>query len=181
MQDPYFARSVIYLEEFNEDGALGFILNKPQSTPLHEAVTIEGIEIPNHIPTWYGGPVDTSIGVILKKGIDPLTHKTKVEIGTTKQDIKELIKVQNAIVEQLNKDEEGNSINDPFRQRFVVGYAGWGPEQLDREIKAGGWLLIPFDEDICFNTNWKNMWDKAMARLGVEASSLDPSLNPYLN
>ena len=55
MQDPLFERSVVYLQEFNRDGAYGFVLNKPDERALQEAVKIEGVEIPPHITTWYPG------------------------------------------------------------------------------------------------------------------------------
>jgi len=60
----------------------------------------------------------------------------------------------------------------PRRSLLALGYAGWGPGQLDNEIQDNGWLTAPADEQIVFGHDLDNKWDRALARLGVSPSAL---------
>ena len=179
MHDPFFSRTVIYLQEFNSDGAFGFILNRPDQRTLNEAISIEGIEIPEHITTWFGGPVDTGVGVILSAKRNSHGEICGLNVGTEKENVQDLVLFQkNLLADSLNKS---SSIFCPYEHRFVIGYSGWGTAQLENEIKAGGWMQLEFDQDLCCNTPWSRMWDKAIDIFGINISALDISNQTYLN
>jgi putative transcriptional regulator len=179
MQDPFFSRTVIYLQEYNSDGAFGFILNRPDQRTLNEAISIEGIEIPEHITTWFGGPVDTGVGVILSAKRNALGEICGINVGTERENVHELVVFQKNLLNETQNNP--GSIFYPYEHRFVIGYSGWGSAQLDSEIKAGGWMQLEFDADLCCNTPWSNMWDKAIDRFGIDISALDVSSQSYLN
>jgi putative transcriptional regulator len=163
MEDPRFEHSVVYLfSHSEEEGAMGIIINK----------TIEGLtegELFAHLkieaaavsmqPVHFGGPVDGELGFVLHS--PEYREEGTVGIGddfalTTSFDV----------LKAMSKGE------GPRRRLLALGYAGWGPGQLDAEIQANGWLVVAADTDLVFADDDGAKWRRALAKLGVKPEML---------
>lgn len=163
MPDPRFARTVIYMCAHGEEGAMGFVINRPfigLSFPdLLEQLSIDHTPASRDVPVNFGGPVESSRGFVLHT-TDFVREGTMViddEIGLT------------ATVDVLRALAEGEG---PQRCLLALGYASWGPGQLDAEIQSNGWLHAPADAGILFDSDLDTKWERAIAKLGVSVSML---------
>jgi putative transcriptional regulator len=163
MQDPRFARSVILLCYHNEEGAMGLVVNKPLESltfpKLLEQLDIgaDGLKAPPRVH--FGGPVEEARGFVLHSA-------DYVEDGTM------IIGESLALTATLDILRAIGRGAGPRRSLLALGYAGWGPQQLDAEIQANGWLNVAADEEIVFDANVDNKWMRALAKLGVDPFAL---------
>lgn len=163
MQDPRFERSVIYMCAHTGDGAMGLVLNKvidSVSFPdLLEQLEIVSSSDTEDIRVHFGGPVETGRGFVLHSTDyhDDATLIIGDEMGLTAD-----IDIVKAIA--------GGS--GPLRCILALGYAGWGPGQLDDEIQENGWLSLPAERDLVFGDEPGAMWEQAMNRMGIDYSKL---------
>ncbi len=159
MPDPRFAKSVIYICAHSPQGAMGLIVNQvARDLSLTKIVAQLGIrpEIDlSHVPVHVGGPVESGRGFVLHSP-DYVQENTLV--------IDDRFALT-ATLDILKALAEGNG---PRRHVFALGYAGWAPGQLDGEIQANGWLVVPADEELVFGSDHEAKWHKAMARIGVD-------------
>lgn len=162
--DPRFDRSVIYIFAHQESGAMGLIVN--QSTRDIEFADLlsqlelelpEGVDAP---PVRIGGPVETERGFVLHS---PDYHR---EEATLKVD--ENISMT-ATVDVLHAIASGEG---PDQALFALGYAGWGPGQLEEEILSNGWLQCDADRDLVFGDADSDKWADALRKIGVDPSQL---------
>lgn len=155
LRDPRFVRSVIYLIHHDATGAMGLILNRPIAeaslSELLEQAGLEGAGVKGEIRIHFGGPVEPGQGFVL--------HTTDFTIEGTKV-VKDGIAVT-AKPEMLRAIGTGIG---PRKSLFSLGYAGWAPGQLETEIKAGAWEIVPADEELVFDEKFETKWDRAMAR-----------------
>ncbi len=158
MSDPRFARSLIYLCEHSEQGAMGIVVNKP--TDMSVATLFERIELAHPDaelsgqPVLLGGPVQVDRAFILHKPVTPwqATMKISDEIAlTSSKDILESIGTEIA----------------PESMLVALGYAGWVPGQLDNEILQNAWLTVPADDEILFDLPYEERLPAALAKLGI--------------
>jgi len=152
MIDGNFRRTVVFLTEYNEDGALGFILNRPINYKVDELMP----DFPDFDAVGYfGGPVATNtIHFIHKVGElveDSIEIKDGIYWGGNFDKLKFLI--ENKIV---TKDDI----------RFYVGYSGWSPGQLEDELIHGSWIIAPSDPNFIFKVKEKDMWKKVLENKG---------------
>ena len=158
MADPRFAKTVIYLCAHNADGAMGLVINKPMPS-LSFGDLLEQLDIQIPLPAeetqvLVGGPVEGGRGFVL--------HTTDfVRDGTM---IVDESVAMTATVDILKAIASGEG---PRNHLLALGYAGWGPGQLDSEIQANGWLSAPADEQILFDTDLSTKWERAIAKLGI--------------
>lgn len=164
MGDPRFHRSVIYLCAHSDKGAMGIVVNKPiphlQFNDLLSQLKIGVDKLSRSLPILFGGPVETGRGFVLHSldyCLPEATLRVSEAVGLT------------ATVDVLRAIATGEG---PWRALFALGYAGWGPGQLESEIKANGWLICPADEDLLFGNNSKGKWERALAKLGIDLSML---------
>lgn len=164
MGDPRFTRTVIYMCSHNAEGAMGLVINKPYpGLTFPNLLTQLGIEptIDNDIIVRLGGPVETGRGFVLhstdymRQGSVPLDES--MGIGLT------------ATLDVLRAIATGTG---PQRSLFALGYAGWGPGQLDAEIQENAWLAAPADTDLVFNADLDALWDRAVKKIGIDVSKL---------
>ena len=158
MPDPRFARSVIYLCAHGEDGAMGIVVNRlMDAITFHELLEQLEIEAPGVVPgvrVHFGGPVEQARGFVL--------HSTDfVREGSLMIDDDVAL---TATVDILRAIAEGRG---PKRRLFALGYAGWGPGQLDAELQANGWLSVPADPTLLFDEDLDTKWERALAKLGA--------------
>lgn len=167
LADGNFSRAVILLCEHSEDGSVGFILNK--ATELTLGDLLPDLYTPQ-LPIYQGGPVQ----------MDTLhmVHRMPVALGG------------NEILPGIYWGGSYEALQDviatnnyhPEDMRLFVGYAGWSPGQLERELKEGSWLVADISEDILFETDSDHIWKQAIKLLGKGYSYLaNMPLNPQLN
>ena len=163
MADPNFARSLTYICEHNEQGALGVVVNRPIDMTL--GALFEQIEIPLQDPLWvsapvyYGGPVQVDRGFVLHRpaGTWQSTLAVSQDVAlTTSKDILEAV-------------AEGRG---PRQLQVSLGYAGWAPGQLEQEIGQNAWLTVPADLDVIFQLPPERRFGAAMELLGIDPARL---------
>ena len=165
MGDPRFARSVVYICSHNAEGALGLIINKkidPLTFPkILSQLNIQNIDQENNRTrdVYFGGPVETERGFILHslEYQSEFTLLIDEKIGMT------------ASVEIIKELAMGNG---PKQSLLALGYAGWGPGQLDVEFQENAWLSVDADMDLTFNENCDKKWNQALNKVGVSAALL---------
>ena len=164
MGDPRFARSVIYLCAHSDDaGAMGLVINKVVGSltmaELFAQLAIDPGSLDKTSPVHFGGPVEPGRGFVLHSGDyrEEATMPVAGNISVT------------ATLEILRAIGEGRG---PRHSLFALGYAGWAPGQLDAEIQANGWLSVAADEEIVFDPDHDGKWQLALARLGINLSTL---------
>jgi putative transcriptional regulator len=167
MVDPNFARSLTYICEHNEQGALGVVVNRPIELTL-EAL-FEQIEIPlrdralGALPVYFGGPVQVDRGFVLHRpaGGWQSTLSINRDIGlTTSKDILEAV-------------GEGRG---PAEILVSLGYAGWAPGQIEEELGQNAWLTVPAQPDLIFHLPAEQRFSAAMELLGVDLARLSDDI-----
>lgn len=165
MRDPRFARAVIYICVHNAEGAIGLVVNRLVGSiefgDLIEQLdmTLGEFEIVANPPVHFGGPVDTERGFVL--------HSADYQSEET-LDIDEDFGLT-ATVDIVRTIATGSG---PSNHLLALGYAGWGPGQLDGEIQENAWLNVDADNALVFDTDLDSKWDRALAKLGVESALL---------
>jgi putative transcriptional regulator len=163
MADPYFAKSLTYICEHNENGALGIVLNRSIDMTLEGL--FEQIEIPLHVQkhaqeqVHFGGPVQMDRGFVLHQPVGQWqsTLAIRDDIGlTTSKDI-------------LLAVGEGAG---PEKFLVSLGYAGWSAGQLEQELAQNAWLTVPASPELIFDLPDEERLAAAMAKLGVDFASL---------
>jgi len=163
MPDPRFAKAVILVCAHNKDGAMGLVINQPMqdvSLPeLMEQLGIEPIPSVGAMTVQFGGPVEQGRGFVLHSPdyVHDSTLMVDGQVGLT------------GTVDILHALAEGNG---PRKSILALGYAGWGPGQLDTEILENGWLSVEADPDIVFAGDLDAKWQKALTKLGIDLSLL---------
>jgi len=168
LADPDFVRSVTYICEHNEDGALGIMINKQINIDLGELFRSMNIDTDNspkdkEQAVFSGGPIHPEQGFVIHQpaGKWASTLKTSDEISiTTSRDIIEAVARQKG----------------PDSYLVALGYAGWGGGQLESELAANSWLSGPVDSKIIFETPVEQRWDAAATLLGVDLSLLSSDI-----
>lgn len=159
LQDENFAKTVVLLCEHREDGAMGLVINRCTDTAASSIVQLDPpLAHDNGMPVWIGGPVDPARGWLLVN--EDVGDGVEVSPGIFLSASRDLLR------RVLESDELGE------RSRFLVGYAGWGPRQLDAELAASAWLTVPVDPALMFGTAGDAMWEVAIRRLGIEPHAL---------
>ena len=155
----FFAKTVIYICSHNKEGAMGIVINQPIETiQFHELLEQLNLKPGFNVPTpvvHLGGPVDTSRGFVLHS--TDVTKSDTLKIGdhlgiTGTTDILRLI-------------AEGRG---PSKSLLALGYAGWGPGQLEHELQENSWLTVNADDGIIFDQDLNRKWEKALKKLGVD-------------
>lgn len=159
LTDPNFARAVVLLWEHRDEGAMGLIVNHPTETRASQIIQLDPrVEGTGDLDVWIGGPVEPTRGWLLLAGQDADGAEICPGIYLS------------ASLDRLRRAMESNETAS--RCRFLVGYAGWGPKQLDNELAASAWLTVPLNVDLVFDTPSDQMWERAIRRLGIDPSAL---------
>ena len=163
MRDPRFQQTVIYLCAHNPDGAMGLVINRAlESLSFPDMLEQLGIDVSGmgeRINVHFGGPVESGRGFVLHSQ-DYLQEATMVvdrDMALT------------ATIDILKAIAFGTG---PRQSLLALGYAGWGPGQLDTEIKSNGWLNVAADDELVFGPNLDKKWDQAMSKIGIDPRML---------
>ena len=175
LQDMEFARSVVYLCEHSERGALGLIINKPTDINLQKLFDKVEMSLGRadlvQQPVMQGGPVQTERSFVLH---DPLVWG---EDGTEKEAVyASTLAIPGGLEMTTSKDvlealAEGAG---PRRLLITLGYSAWGEGQLESEIAENAWLTVGADQSVIFETPIHERYDRALSLLGVQAWMLSP-------
>lgn len=163
MRDARFARTVIYVCAHNSDGAMGLVINRLVGSvtfpDLLQQLGIDAEHVAEEIRVHFGGPVESGRGFVLHSG--EYEHDTTLKVAD---------EVALTATVDILQDIAGGQ--GPRRSLLALGYAGWGPGQLDSEIQANGWLHVAADEELVFDEALDDKWERAIAKLGVDISLL---------
>ncbi|MBW2466005.1 MAG: YqgE/AlgH family protein [Deltaproteobacteria bacterium] len=161
MPDPRFREKLIYMCGHTEEGAIGLIVNNPlPDVKLDEILINANIPVPDFElpPVYLGGPVEMSAGFIL--------------FSADYQAVNQMI-VSETI--RLSSDPEILHhialYNGPSKYLFLLGYAGWGPGQLEYELTDNGWLTLPAEDTIIFDTPDSMKWKVAAQKFGIDITT----------
>ncbi len=163
LDDLNFTRAVIFVEEHNEDGAIGVVINKPLHLNIgnmmeHLNIPITDNSISNQ-PVFMGGPVGQDQGFVLHR---PFPNDQSNE----DQDAEIIISASKEILRSIASN------TGPPEYIIALGYSGWEPGQLEIEIQQNDWLTVPCDPNILFNTPSDQRWSAAGKLLGIDVNQL---------
>ncbi len=165
--DPNFMRSVVLLCKHNEEGALGFIVNRAVDTSVRELLALDPPPPPDrNLTVWEGGPVSPERGWLLCRNEPRESEGFAICDGL-------YMSSSQAVLRHILEGDPAEC--SPQRSRLILGYAGWAPGQLDAELTASAWLNIPVDVDLVFETPSDELWLTAMHTLGVDPAALAPA------
>lgn len=163
MRDPRFEKSVIYMCVHNAEGAMGLIVNRQidgiSFPELLDQLNIDTEATAPSLPVFFGGPVETGRGFVLHSADYEQSGTIKVDplIGLT------------ATVDILKDIAEKCG---PRHSILALGYAGWGPGQLDGEIQQNAWLHVPSDDTLLFEGELDTKWERAIGKIGFDPALL---------
>jgi len=163
MADPYFSKTLTYICEHNDQGALGLVVNRPIDMTLQAlferlSLTLGSSQLAD-APIYFGGPVQTDRGFVLHAPMGNWQSTLRVRdiIGlTTSKDI----------LEAVGRGE------GPKRMLVTLGYAGWSPGQLEHELSQNAWLTVEARDAIIFDTPAEERLPAAMELLGLDYARL---------
>lgn len=163
MVDPYFAKSLTYICEHNDQGALGVVVNRPIDMTLQTMFAQIGIEVQDsdigRLWVHFGGPVQMDRGFVLHQPVGEWQSTLPINdsLGlTTSKDI----------LQAVGRGEGPKDIH------VTLGYAGWEPGQLEHELAQNAWLTVPASAHVIFNLPAEERLPAAMEMLGVDFASL---------
>ena len=163
MQDPRFEHSVIFVCAHSADGAMGLIVNKPFDAitfpGLLEQLGVSECGGTKRIDVQLGGPVEASRGFVLHS-------QDYIRDASLVVDENMALTATLDILRAIAND------CGPRYCLLALGYAGWGPGQLDTEILNNGWLNVEADEDLVFGEDLDAKWSQAMSKIGVDPHML---------
>ncbi|HTP94859.1 MAG TPA: YqgE/AlgH family protein [Burkholderiales bacterium] len=163
MADPYFAKSLTYICEHNDRGALGLVVNRPIDMTV--SALLEQVSIPisgqdlQSVPVHFGGPVQVDRGFVLHRPVGAWQSTLAVsgDIGlTTSKDI----------LQAVGRGE------GPQRMLVTLGYAGWAPGQLEHELAQNAWLTVQATSEVIFDLPHEERLVAAMELLGINFATL---------
>ena len=161
LDDPNFKHSVVLLCQHSDQGSWGLVLNKPANRAA-TVVSEDGTPVGTGIEVWRGGPVELESGCILLGDMPDEGGALRICEGL-------FLSGSEALLQRLLGAPPGG------RVRLLMGYAGWGPGQLEHELRQSAWLISDVDLEIVFDTEASAMWETAIRRLGADPATLQMS------
>jgi putative transcriptional regulator len=163
MADERFYKAVIYICAHNEDGAMGLILNQVLKgfsfSDLLEQLAIDEGAARDDVQIHFGGPVEVGRGFVLHSDEYRQDATLLVRDGVSLTATRDILKA-------LARGD------GPQKSLLALGYAGWGPLQLDDEIRANGWLQVTADMDLIFGGDPGTQWERSIAKIGIDPNKL---------
>lgn len=163
LDSPPFNRSVVYVCAHSPEGAMGLVINRlVNSLSFGDLLRQLEIETADHFVDrriYYGGPVETSRGFVLHS-----TDRMEESTMLVDDDI-----ALTSTVDILRAMVEGDG---PRRSLLALGYAGWGPGQLDQELHENSWLHVEADDALLFDQDVDSKWHRSIAKIGININML---------
>ena len=164
MDNQFFAGSVVYICEHNDDGAMGVCINKPSPLTMNQFFEAINERTPlqyDETAVLLGGPMQVDRGFLIHTPVGSWESSLLVtdDIAfTTSRDI----------IENLAKNRD----NDMNKTLATIGYSGWKKDQLEQELADNAWLVVPANQHIMFDVPVDERYQAALALLGVNAGQL---------
>ncbi|MEE4203970.1 MAG: YqgE/AlgH family protein [Halieaceae bacterium] len=158
LNEGFFARSVTYICEHGESGAMGVVINHPLEVELPEILEHLELEVtstPKDPLVLAGGPVQIDHGFVLHRG--PTGWESSMRVG---RDV--LLTTSRDVLAAIARGE------GPKDYLVALGYAGWDAGQLEEELTQNSWLTVPADNDILFNTPVERRLAAAGQKIGID-------------
>lgn len=174
LEDEFFSRSVVYLCEHSERGALGLVINKPSTLNLQTLMDKIDLSMGRDDlatdPVFSGGPVQTDRGFVLH---DPIIVEGAQEDESA---YASTMMIPGGLEMTTSKDvlEAISSGAGPRRVLVTLGYASWGEGQLESELGENAWLTVVADPQVIFDTPPEQRYNKALSLLGLQPWMLSP-------
>lgn len=165
LEDPNFRRTVMLIVEHDENGTFGLVLNRSVdllASTLCASLDIKWRGSPEANIHW-GGPVEPDSGWLLLNHPDVVDLDDPAIARVGEQDLFLARSVE------VLRNASSQSLGD---LRFYLGYAGWGPGQLEFEMSRGAWLVAPPNREMVFKSSNDSMWDESVRSLGIDPASL---------
>jgi putative transcriptional regulator len=171
MTDQRFARSVVYICAHSSEGAMGLIINQP-ARKITFPDLLEQLELfkpdelirladpAENMQVLKGGPVETQRGFVLHSSDYPVEDTTMAIDSTVS--LTATVDILRAIAHDAG----------PYQAVLALGYAGWSPGQLEREIQQNGWLSCEADADLVFGADLESKYARAMRKIGIDPAML---------
>lgn len=154
IRDPHFARTVVLLWHHDDDGAIGVVVNRATEHLLPDVLDLpDGVDTDTYARTCvnWGGPVETSTGTLIaQQQVSEQEGWNVAGLGVSRS--------MDVLMGLLERGEP---------VMLCLGYAGWGPGQLEEEVRAGGWIFTDVDPDLVFEAPPEDRYPKALASLGL--------------
>ncbi len=159
MLDPRFSQSVIYMCAHTAEGAMGIVVNRPLVAPtfvdLLKQLGVDPVPPARSIRLCQGGPVDNARGFVLHTSDWTGDGSLRVDDGM-------------ALTASLDILKAIAAGGGPSQGVLALGYAGWGPGQLDQEMQQNAWLSAPADPSLLFDDDHETKWRRALASLKID-------------
>jgi putative transcriptional regulator len=186
----YFNKTVTYICEHNDEGAMGLIINMPVNITLHDLLkqieendkeqanedkaTLEPEKTSSAESNIF---LDNSLEQLVLSG-GPISQNRGFVLHRTQSGWKSSLALSDDIMITTSKDILLSLGTKKAPEQFMVtlGYAGWGPGQLETELQENSWLTIDADSDILFNTPIEQRWQKATEKLGIDIAHLSSDI-----
>ncbi len=152
--DPLFAESVIVLVRYNETGALGLMVNKRSTVPVSRALRGVTGAAKHSDPVFVGGPVELDTIFALARA--PVRPEGAAEVFGNIHFISSRAALEKAL----------SGATNPSGLRIYAGYCGWGPHQLENEMRLGGWYIFDRNEDLTFDADPATLWPRLEKKTG---------------
>ncbi len=174
LSDAVFARSVVYVCEHSERGALGLVINKPSDINLKGL--FEKVQLPlgrddlQQLPVFQGGPVQTDRGFVLHEPFFADADKPEEPVYAS------TMSIPGGLEMTTSKDvlEALSTGNGPRRVLVSLGYSAWGEGQLESELGDNSWLTVDADLSVIFDTPVEQRYERALQLLGLQVWMLSP-------
>lgn len=164
LQDPYFEKTVILLCEFTKESAFGVIINRPSPIRVRDLTVKDSrLEPQGESPILIGGPVQPDFFWAI--------HSHDFSTGSTTH--VDLAIYFSSMQEVLDGIVQGKG---PEKFHLGRGYSGWGPGQLDKEIKEGAWWLAPTDEELVLSLPYHLRWEVVLKSIGIDPQTMGGSV-----
>ncbi len=176
LEDEMFARSVVYLCEHSQRGALGLVINKPSDINLSNL--FEKVELPlmredlRETPVFHGGPVQTERGFVLHEALYAAGDEAKPEESV----FASTLAIPGGMEMTTSKDVlvALSTGMGPRKVLISLGYSAWGEGQLESELAENSWLTVGADIAVIFDTPIEERYDRALKLLGLESWMVQP-------
>lgn len=169
VQDLFFQKSVVLLVHHDDEGSLGFIVNRPTGIRVFDILQDMKIDWGGEVGAvaHFGGPVQPELGSVIFAPLEP---------DTTLSDTASEVLPGLALSQHLG-DLAQLAADPPHRFRLLLGYAGWSAGQLMEEIRRNDWLMAPATAELVFHADRAEVWELALRSVGIDPATL-PAWTP---
>jgi len=181
LQDETFHKSVVYMCEHSDRGALGLVINKPSDMTMKGL--FDKVDLPlgradlTLSPVFQGGPVHTERGFVLHEPVSACEPLDATESADSREPIyASTLSIPGGLEMTTSRDvlEAISTGAGPRKVLISLGYAAWGQGQLESEIAENSWLTVDADLSVIFDTPFAQRYEKALSLLGLESWMISP-------